>query len=28
MSSKTAWIDHEIAGLKQAELFNVIRTID
>ncbi len=28
MSSKTAWIDQEIAGLKQAGLFNVIRTID
>ncbi|MFQ5419962.1 MAG: glycine C-acetyltransferase [Anaerolineae bacterium] len=28
MSDKTAWIDQEIAGLKEAGLFNVIRTID
>jgi glycine C-acetyltransferase len=28
MSSKTKWIEEEIAGLKEAGLFNVIRTID
>jgi glycine C-acetyltransferase len=28
MSSKTQWIEEEIAGLKEAGLFNVIRTID
>jgi glycine C-acetyltransferase len=28
MSNKTTWIEKEIAGLKEAGLFNVIRTID
>ncbi|MFZ0546776.1 MAG: glycine C-acetyltransferase [Candidatus Promineifilaceae bacterium] len=28
MSNKTTWIEEEIAGLKEAGLFNVIRTID
>jgi glycine C-acetyltransferase len=28
MSNKTAWIEEEIAGLKEAGLFNIIRTID
>ena len=28
MSSKTQWIDEQIAGLKEAGLFNVIRTIE
>jgi glycine C-acetyltransferase len=28
MNNKTTWIEEEIAGLKEAGLFNVIRTID
>jgi glycine C-acetyltransferase len=28
MSTKTNWISEEIAGLKEAGLFNIIRTID